>query len=602
MESIDYAVLIIYLVGIFGVGVLLSFKNKNADDMFAAGGESPWWTSGLSAFMTMFSAGTFVVWGGIAYKYGFVAVMINICYGVAAILVGYFVAGKWKKLGVRTPAQFIELRFGSSAVQFYTWSMMIFRVVGSAGALYSLSIMLVALLPLDEGNFLRDPNTGNLSLVWAIAIFGGTVVIYTMAGGLWAVLMTDVLQFIVLNLAVIFIIPLILMKVGGFSGFMKKIPEGFTDLTNNKYTWFFLVGWVMIHFFMVGADWAFAQRFICVPNEKDARKSTYLFGVLYLLSPILWLLPPMIYRVVDQNADPAQAYILACQYVLPAGMLGLMVAAMFSATASMVSSQLNVFAGVLTDELYRRVINPEASDKKLLNAGRVFTIFIGVLLIAVALTIPYLGGIEKVIISITSIMVGPLLAPTIWGLFSRKTATSAIWVTAPVSFVLGFIALILNPGGFLSTLSAPKNFPSLRGFYDSITTIFPNVSNYIANNTQTVNLVIGVVVPIVILTVMHFMATEEAPGVKRVEALIASTAKEQAKLGEQKASRMPAMVVGGSLFLCALMMYSLIFFNKEDHGLLIIFGSVLIFISIAIFAISFLQHQKTVKEKKNIIK
>ncbi len=600
MESIDYAVLIIYLVGIFGVGVLLSFKNKNADDMFAAGGESPWWTSGLSAFMTMFSAGTFVVWGGIAYKYGFVAVMINICYGIAAILVGYFIAGKWKKLGVRTPAQFIELRFGSSAVQFYTWSMMIFRVVGSAGALYSLSIMLVALLPLEEGNFLRDPATGNLSLIWAIAIFGGTVVIYTMAGGLWAVLMTDVLQFIVLNLAVIFIIPLILMKVGGFSGFMEKIPEGFTDLTNDKYTWFFLVGWVMIHFFMVGADWAFAQRFICVPNEKDARKSTYLFGVLYLLSPILWLLPPMIYRVVDSNANPTQAYILACQYVLPAGMLGLMVAAMFSATASMVSSQLNVFAGVLTDELYRRVINPDASDKKLLNAGRVFTVFIGVLLIAVALTIPYLGGIEKVIISITSIMVGPLLAPTIWGLFSRKTATSAIWVTAPVSFVLGFIALILNPGGFLSTLSSPKNFPSLRGIYDSVTTMFPQVSEYIANNTQTVNLVIGVVVPIVILTVMHFMATEEAPGVKRVEALIANTAKEQAKLGEQKASRMPAMVVGGCLFLCALMMYSLIFFNKEDHGLLIIFGSILISISITIFSVSFLQQQKIAKEQENI--
>ena len=87
--------------------------------------------------------------------------------------------------------------------------MMVFRIVGVAVSLYALSVVLVAMMPLPEGNFLRDEATGNLSLTWAIIIFGSIVVIYTMAGGLWAVLMTDVLQFIVLNLAVLFIIPLI---------------------------------------------------------------------------------------------------------------------------------------------------------------------------------------------------------------------------------------------------------------------------------------------------------------------------------------------------------------------------------------------------------
>ena len=96
MNFIDYTILIFYMLGVFGVGFFLSSKNNSTEDMFAAGGESPWWTSGLSSFMTMFSAGTFVVWGGIAYEHGIVAVVINICYGVAAITVGYFVAGKWK--------------------------------------------------------------------------------------------------------------------------------------------------------------------------------------------------------------------------------------------------------------------------------------------------------------------------------------------------------------------------------------------------------------------------------------------------------------------------------------------------------------------------
>ncbi|MFG0255035.1 MAG: Na+:solute symporter, partial [Rhodopirellula sp. JB053] len=95
MTLTDYVVLLTYLLGIFAVGVGLSAKVKNTGDLFSAGGQSPWWASGLSAFMTLFSAGTFVVWGGISFRIGIVAVMINICYGVAAVLVGYFVAGHW---------------------------------------------------------------------------------------------------------------------------------------------------------------------------------------------------------------------------------------------------------------------------------------------------------------------------------------------------------------------------------------------------------------------------------------------------------------------------------------------------------------------------
>lgn len=530
--------------------------------MFAAGGESPWWTSGLSSFMTMFSAGTFVVWGGIAYKYGMVAVTINLCYGIAAILVGFFVASHWKRLGVKTPAQFIELRFGLPAVQFYIWSMMVFRLVSVAISLYSLAVVLTAMMPLDTSNPLCDPATGHLSLVWAVAIFGSIVIVYTMAGGLWAVLMTDVLQFIVLNLAVLFIVPLAFGQVGGVAAFIAKAPDGFFALTQDKYTWFFMVGWAMIHFFMIGAEWAFAQRFICVPSEKDARKSTYLFGILYLFSPLLWLLPPMIYRVINPNADPQEAYILACQAVLPAGMLGLMVAAMFSATASMVSSQLNVFAGVLTDEIYRLKFKPKASEKQLMQAGRVFTILLGVAVIFVSLAIPYLGGAEKLVVSISSLMVGPLLAPTIWGLFSKSIDIKAIWTCIGVSFVLGVIAKFgLVADGFL--------------WMDSTRVL----SDWIAANGQTTDLIIGVVMPVIILSSMHSMKTTTAEGWDKVKDFV----KEKSDSAVQtEASSMPAMIVGGCLFVCALMMFSLAVYNDEGKGLLTAFGGVLLLITVVI--------------------
>ena len=548
MQNADYAVLVIYLTAVFLMGAVLSRKTKSSNDMFAAGGESPAWTSGLSAFMCMFTAGTFVVWGGIAFKYGLVAISINLCYGVAALLVGRFVAGRWKNLGVRTPAEFITLRFGPKAVQFYTWSMMLYRLVSVGVALFSLAVILTALMPLPDGHFLQDPATGNLSLAWAIGIFGGTVITYTMLGGLWGVLMTDVLQFIILNIAVLFVIPLSLKSVGGFGTFIQNAPDGFFNLTlPGKYTAFFLAGWAAIHFFMIGAEWAFAQRFICVPTAKDARKSIYLFGCLYLISPFLWLLPPLLYRQIDPTANPDQAYILACKSVLPVGMVGCMLAAMFAATASSVSGQLNVFAGALTEQFYHRIFRPEATEKQLVAAGRIFTVLLGLLVMTISLSIPYLGGAEKVVISVTSLMVGPLLAPTIWGLLGRRITALAVAVTAGITFATGIICkLILGLSG------------------------------------TTVDVLIGVVLPIAILCVMHFLQKGTAEGWERVQHLERKT--REAGI-TTKASRTPALIVAGSLIFFSIMMFTLVAFNESDvHGLLIGFGIGLTLISLWIFA------------------
>ena len=79
--------------------------------MFSAGGQSPWWVSGLSSFMTMFSAGTFVVWGGIAYQNGLVSVTINMAIGIAAIFVGLFIAHRWQRMGLSTVAEYVAIRF-----------------------------------------------------------------------------------------------------------------------------------------------------------------------------------------------------------------------------------------------------------------------------------------------------------------------------------------------------------------------------------------------------------------------------------------------------------------------------------------------------------
>lgn len=562
MVSLDYIVLLIYVIGIFVIGGIFGKRIKNTKDMFAAGGQSPWWVSGLSGFMTMFSAGTFVVWGGIAYKHGIVAVSINICYGIAALLVGYFLAGRWRELGVSTPAEYIQLRFGKGAIHFYTWTMMIYRITGVGVALYSLAILLTAMMPLPQGFLLTDSNTGNLSLQWAIVFFGSIVIIYTMVGGLWAVLMTDVLQFIVLNLSVLFVVLLVIAKIGGFGAFITSAPEGFFLLTNNEFTWFFLAGWCAIHFFMLGAEWAFVQRYICVPTAKDAGKSSYLFGILYLISPFFWLLPPLLYRSINPNANPEEAYILACCSVLPPGMLGLMLAAMFSATASMVSSQLNVFAGVITGDFYHKLIRPLASESHILRVGRVITLLLGALLIIVALLVPQIGGAEKVILSITSLLVTPLLLPSVWGLFSKTMKPSAIWPTAGISFLLGAIFKF----GFA------KN-----GFLESIA-YFHTFTRWLQTNTRSIEIVIGVILPIVILTTIELFNRRPSSGWSRIAAL----KEKQLQLHPPVSSRLPALLVAWSIGICGILMAILAMFQSEFSIAMVIFPLLLFFIAASI--------------------
>jgi solute:Na+ symporter, SSS family len=561
MHTADWIVLIGYLGGTVLMGVLLGRLIKNSADFFAAGEQSPWWVSGLSAFMTMFSANTFVVWGGVAYKYGIVAIMINLMYGVAALLAGYFVAGRWKRLGIRTPAEFVEKRFGRRALHFYTWSMMTLRVVGSAGALYAIAKLIIVVI--------SGSDSATTGLNWAILAFGLIIVIYTMVGGLWAVLMTDVLQFIILNLAVIAVIPLALMKMGTLGEIVSAAPEGFWSPTAGpKYTWFLLLGWLAIHYFMIGAEWAFVQRYLCVPTAKDARKSTYLFGALYLISPFLWLLPPLLWRI--SNPIPAgateseitnlaeNAYILSCKSVLPVGLIGLMLAAMFSATASLVSAQLNVFSGVLTSDIYR-AFRPNSDERRLVKVGRFFTVVLGVIVTGIALAIPILGGAERVIVAATEMMVVPLLAPTLWGLFNRRVPARALWLTAGICFPLGLLFRFALPAGDEGLLG------------------------WLHTNAKLIETFIGVGLPLLITAWVAHTAREESPGWAKVAALERPP---EGSVEPPKPSPIPALIVGYSMGACSLMMAALLFVNDDNHAVLLSFALVLAAISGTTFFIA----------------
>ena len=487
MTTIDWIFIFLDLIGVLIIGTVFSRRMKNSQDMFVAGRNSPWWVVGISGYMTVFSAGTFVVWGGIAYRLGFVAVSILMTIGLALFLVGRFVAAKWRKSGISSPAEYLGIRFGKSAIKFYTIVGAIGRGISVAVALYAVAIIVVALIPLPEGHLFLNPETGHMSVSWAILIIGITAILYTVAGGLMAVLMIDVVQFFLLMLLVLLIIPFSLQEVGGLGTFIDKAPEGFFHLVGGEYSFIWLFLWLFLNFFLNGGDWPFVQRFISVSKPRDSKKAAYLMATLYIITPAIWMLPAMLYRIINPDANPEQAYILMSQQVLPAGLLGLMIAAMIAATSSMIDSMLNVFASVFTNDIYRPLY-PQSSEKKLIRVGRIFTILYGIFIIGLAISIPYLGGAERVVVTLISLLIGPLAIPSIWGLFSRKINKRAIWLSLGITYAIGVILKFEFILHLFNYLPYGESFVAM-----------------IQSNAELTDAVVGMVIPVLILIVIELM-------------------------------------------------------------------------------------------------
>ncbi len=432
MNKIDYFVTIIFSLVIVLAG--LAFRKRGADmsSYFAAGGAVPWPISGLSLFMSFFSAGTFVVWGSIAYELGWVSITIQLTMCISGFLVAYFIAPAWRKTNSLTAAEFVRNRLGDGVQKFFTYLILMLSLAYSGAFLYPVAKII-------------NVSTG-FSINACIIVLGVLIVLYTVVGGLWAVIITDVLQFVILSASVFIVVFLSLREVGGFQQFAENVPDGFFDWTNSEYTWWFIVGMGIFNTIFIGGNWAYVQRYTSVKAPKEAKKVGLTFGFLYLVSPFLWMLPPMIYRVLNPSLVALEnegAYLLMCKQVLPIGLLGLMLGGMIFATASSVNTTLNLAASVITNDLFK-VFRPKASISQIMFVAKLSTILFGVGTIMVALIVPAAGGIVNIVLSVGAVTGCSLYAPIIWAIFSKRhTGLSILFITITslsINTVLKFFA------------------------------------------------------------------------------------------------------------------------------------------------------------------
>jgi SSS family transporter len=431
MNNIDIGVILLFSFLILICGLSFSSSGKNMKSYFAAGGALPWWMSGLSLFMSFFSAGTFVVWGSIAYNSGWVAVTIQSTMAIAGFIIGFVIAPKWRKTKALTAAEFITNRLGYNTQKIYTYLFLVISLFTTGAFLYPVAKIV-------------EVSTG-IHITTSIVFIGVLILIYTAVGGLWAVIVTDVLQFVVLTAAVLIVVPLSIDKIGGVDNFIAQAPTDFFALVNEEYSWSFIVAFGFYNLFFIAGNWAYVQRYTSVSTPKDAKKVGWLFGGLYLISPIIWMLPPMIYRVLNPDlgglADEG-AYLLMCKEVLPLGMLGLMLGGMIFATSSSVNTTLNISAGVLTNDVYKH-FRPKASGAKLVKVAKLSTVILGLITIGVALLVPLLGGVVEFVLSLAAITGGAMFLPPLWALFSsRLTGRAALFVTITSLLINAFFKFL----------------------------------------------------------------------------------------------------------------------------------------------------------------
>lgn len=433
MSNIDLITIAIFSIGVLLTGVAFSRTGRNMKSFFAGGGNMPWGMSGLSLFMGFFSAGTFVVWGSIAYSYGIVAVMIQLTMAVAGFIVGTWIAPKWQQTHCLTAASYIRERLGINVQKFYTYIFLIVSVFTTGSFLYPVAKIVEV--------------SAGIPLTAAILILGAFSMIYVSIGGLRGVVVTDVLQFVILFSAVAIVVPLSFEKIGGVSSFMSNVPEDFFLPVRGEYSWWFLIAFCIYNSFFLGGNWAYVQRYTSVKSASDSRKAGWLFGSLYLVSSLLWMIPPMVYRILEpglSGLDNENAYLLMCKEAMPAGLLGLMLGGMIFATASSLNATLNISAGVFTNDIFKRMV-PGASDKSLMVVARVSTLGFGILALVVALLVKSMGGIVNVVISVAALTGVPIYLPVIWSLFSKRQNARSVLSVTLISLAVNLFFKFVTP-------------------------------------------------------------------------------------------------------------------------------------------------------------
>ncbi|TDH28741.1 sodium transporter [Segetibacter sp. 3557_3] len=434
LQQLDYITIIIYMVLMAGIGLFLGKYIKNISDYFKGGSGVSWVAGGISNFMTKFSTFVFVAYAGIAYSDGMVAITLMWSTILPSLIAVFVYAKLWKRAGIISPVEFLETRYNAPIRQVFSWSGVFLKLLDDMIKLYSIGIFVTA--------------ASGIPFQTAVIYCGLVVAVYTVVGGFLAVIVTDVVQFVILFFSTLILVPLAYNAAGGLSNMQRVIPENMSFFNGHRGVPFFLLVYYLTIIIKYLGNWTFIQRFYSARSEEDGKKIGWLSAGLFLVFPVIFLFPSVAARVILPDLkNPEMAYVALCLKLLPSGIMGLMIAAMFAATMSVLSAEFNVTASVLTRDIYQRLFRKNAQPTETLWVARIMTMAVGVIVATGALYVEKLGGAFQVNQYLSGIFAIPMIIPVIMGvIFWRPQPWGAI-----ASMVIGIgVGSLLNASKLFS--------------------------------------------------------------------------------------------------------------------------------------------------------
>lgn len=385
--ALNWLVLVAYLTGMLLLGYYFMRKEKGGEDFFKGGGRIPWWAAGISIYATMLSAITYMAYPAKAYAtnwtyYPMLITILLVSFPVIRYYLPFF-----KRLNVTTAYEYLEHRFSGVVRLMASAVFIIFMVARMALVLYLPSLALTAVTGIN---------------IWVcIAMMGIITIIYCTMGGVEAVIWGDVVQGIILvGGALVSAVYLISSTEGGFSGFVDiamadeklKLVDWSLDFTKATF-WVVLLGGIANNLISYTSDQTVIQRYLTTKNEKSASRSILLNGVMSAVVSIAFFAigaglytffktHPAELDISMAKTDAIFPFFMMSQ--LPAGVAGLLIAAIFAATMSTISSNINSISTAFSVDFYKRW-HVHATDSEMLRVARWACVVSGIIGVSLAL-------------------------------------------------------------------------------------------------------------------------------------------------------------------------------------------------------------------------
>ena len=482
-ETLDYFVFAMYAIIILSVGLWVSRskkgKTKSTEDYFLASKSLPWWAIGASLIAANISAEQFIGMSGSGFAGGLAIATYEWMAALTLIVVGKFFLPIFIKKKIYTIPEFVEQRYSSQlkTILAVFW-IALYVFVNLASVLYLGGLALQTILGVNL-----------ISAVIGLALFA---VAYSLYGGLSAVAWTDIIQVVVLILGGFITTYLALDTVSGGQGFIKglnsiyaAVPERFDMILEKNNPEYMnlpgigvLIGGMWIaNLYYWGFNQYIIQRTLAAKSLEESQKGILFAAGLKMIIPLIVVIPgiaayviindPLLMEKLGESgmtnlpslAQADKAYPWLMQF-LPTGLKGIAVAALAAAIVSSLASMLNSTATIFTMDIYKQLINKNASESKTVNVGRLSAL---VALVIATIMAPLLGGIDQAfqfIQEYTGIVSPGILSVFILGLFWKKTSNKGAVFGALASIPIALFFKV-GPKGWLANSPIEGFFPTL---------------------------------------------------------------------------------------------------------------------------------------------